>query len=186
MKVLIYSFQRISLGVFLILNCHCAQAQGTLELKTNIVPYLVGAPINLSGEYLIKERIGIEASVWYGWDKDEFTITDTITGAKSKVLFKDSQMVLFGAGKYYFSPKNGGDRFFAGVTLYHQFYLYYKRSLPSQPFIKKPSSETGIGAVIGYKWMIKKRFVLELDILGIITNDSSSGILPSLKVGYRL
>ncbi len=169
-----------------VLSVASAQAQGTLELKTNVVPYIAGIQINLSGEYIIKKRFGVEASVWYGWDKDQFTDTDTATGAKNNILLKDSQMVLLGAGKYYFSPKTGGDRFFGGIALYHHFYLSYIREIPNEPPAEKPKSETGFGVLIGYKWIIKQHFLIEAELLGSISNKSSSGILPSLKLGYRL
>ncbi len=159
-----------------------AQAQGKWELKTDVVPYLIEFDINLSGEYILTERIGVEASVWYGSDGFSYTDTDTTTGVSSNVSLENKQMVLFVAGKYYFSPKHGGDRFFAGLTAYHQFNVVYKQINVS---FKKPQNATGVGVMVGYKWMIKERLVIEADLLASYSTDDLFFLLPSLKLGYR-
>jgi len=88
----------------------------------------------------------------------------------------------FVAGKYYFSPKRGGDRFFAGAIVFHNFYVSYK--LTNQA-LEKPKSTTGIGPMIGYKWIARERLVAEIGLISSYSTDDLFFLLPNLKLGYR-
>jgi hypothetical protein len=166
-----------------------AQAQGRLELKLNPVTLVVLPAVELAGEYLLNKRVGLEAGIGFFWEKDVFTGKDTVTGDPVKVTFRSGQINAYLSGKYYFSPRQGGDRLFAGPVLFHHFYTSLEYT--GQP-IKKPGSSTAVGADVGYKWLIRKRWVLEPSLRGIFYFQSLSDrergsfvLGPNLKAGYR-
>lgn len=81
--------------------------------------------------------------------------------------------VVFGSAKYYLIPKYGADRFHVGAFL-------------SQPF---EEDRVGIGFLIGYKLVSKKRIVFEVGLgAGRLIGDSSSYDFTgygNLNIGYR-
>ncbi|GEM_PF-2130906 len=54
-----------------LLSIYTAQAQGKFELKANVLPLLLSSQAELSGEYLLGERIGIEAGGGYYWSDSQ-------------------------------------------------------------------------------------------------------------------
>ena len=81
--------------------------------------------------------------------------------------------VVFGSAKYYLIPKYGADRFHVGAFV-------------SQPFNE---DRLGIGFLLGYKLVSKKRIVFEVGIgAGRLIGESSSFDLTgygNLNIGYR-
>ncbi len=149
--------------LFLLLCTGSATAQGKLELKINALSFISVTPVELSLEYLLSDRIGMEAGVGYRWDEGSNTRLDT-----SMMLIKTSieskELNYYLKGKYYFSPKHGGDRFFTGLSLDYRYYTSYTLDEEEAP---KPSDSIGIGIEPGYKWAIRKKWIIETSFLWV-------------------
>lgn len=61
-------FFRRFLAVCLFFSYHTATAQSKLELKTEVLGLAFDTQVEASLEYLLDERVGIEAGVGYDWD----------------------------------------------------------------------------------------------------------------------
>ncbi|GEM_PF-1190037 len=169
-------------------SIYSAQAQGKVELKANVLSLLFDR-IELSGEYLLSRRIGVEAGIGYEWFKisvAEPFVTPTVVRE-----VRESRLInYYLSGKYYFFPKYGGDRLFTGVLLHHQYYA--SRTVNGQD-VEKPKSATAVGIEPGYKWAIKQRFLIEASTrwnwsfpkngFGELTYDLD--LLINGKIGYR-
>lgn len=186
-------FFRNFLAVCLFFSYHNAAAQSKLELKANLLPVLLSSRAELSGEYFLSDRIGIEAGIGYEWGESRIGYTDT-TSANGGVIWttilKGRLVNYYLSGKYYFSPKHGGDRFFAGAIIHHQ---YYASHVLNGQNTEKPDSVTGIGIEPGYKWAIKKKIVIEIGMRGLFKlgkngfGDRTIDFDPAFngKLGYR-
>ncbi len=107
---------------------YTAQAQGKFEIKANVLPFLLSSQAELSAEYLLRERLGIEAGVGYYWSESKSGYRDTISTTGGIIwdrITKSRKVNFYVSGKYYFKPKYGGDRFFTGVLLHHVYYSTY-------------------------------------------------------------
>ncbi len=174
---------------YLLLSIASAQAQGRLELKANVLPIAILSRAELSGEYLLSSRIGIEAGVGYEWENLSLSEPFMMNNGAREIR-KSRLMNYYLSGKYYFFPKNGGDRLFTGILLHHQYYL--SRTINGQA-AEKPDPVTSFGIEPGYKWTIKKRFVAETGIRWLISwSEVSLGgkifdldMVINGKIGYR-
>lgn len=75
-----------------------------IDIKVNPIGLLFNSP-DFSGEYIVKEDIGIEVGLGFEYG-------NTLFGNLQKSGFN-----IFAAGKYYFNPDDGGDKFYAGIYL---------------------------------------------------------------------
>jgi len=141
-------------------------------------------------EYLLGERVGIEAGVGYDWDNGTSARFD------SSLMFinvdvERRELSAYLQGKYYFSPKVGADRFFAGLSLHYITIPTYKIDGEESGTL---GDAVGFGLEGGYKWAIKERFIGEVGLLMRFTSQenrfsnnrivSFDGILRA-KIGYR-
>jgi len=94
-------------------------------------------------------------------------------GGQLDIYAAEDGGVVFGSAKYYLIPKYGADRFHVGAFV-------------SQPF---DGDRLGIGFLIGYKLVSKKRIVFEVGIgAGRLLGDNSSFDVTgygNLNIGYR-
>lgn len=135
----------IGIFSFTILN-----AQG--EVRINPVGLLFGSP-DLSGEYIVSPDFGAELTM------------SLETGTWGVVTYDDYEAKKSGfgvmlAGKYYFSPEDDADRFYAGLYMRNKSYAVdsdedgyvygYKRS------------STSAGLILGYKWVSHRNVVFEI------------------------
>jgi len=119
------------------------------ELKTNPIGAIFGT-IPLSVEYVINDNIGIEATLGYYFKKDN-TFSD---------VDKSSGLVLNGLFKYYFVPKNGGDRFYA-----FPYIRYVNRNVSfTEDGSGYEASYTAFGAGfgVGYKWVAESGLLVDI------------------------
>lgn len=164
-----------------LLSFYTAQAQGKVELKADVLAVFESA-VEVSGEYLLASRWGIEAGVGYQAYK---YINDAYTSTvKSKFINT------YIAGKYYFKPKHGGDRFFVGAVA--NYYVFLSNTVRGQQ-IEKPDNAIIPGIEPGYKWLLKERFIIELSARFLLENkdfvyedrEGYINVLVNGRIGYR-
>ncbi len=183
----------------LLLSCLCmflTSAQAQVELKINPLGILFSSP-DLAAEYLVNDNLGVELSLGlvYGNTLGSGLIDDSFKIKKSGYRVRLS-------GKYYFSPEDGCDKFYAGMYLGPR---STKFSGDSTVWGYDPGyklSGFAIGLLVGYKWVADSGLVFEIGAGGgralgekFTFNDGSldeSGFdgfgvdfVGTLAVGYR-
>lgn len=135
-----------------------ASVMAQIEIKTNPIGALFGN-IPISAEFILNENVGLEATLGYYYKKDDtFSESSSVSG-----------LVTTGQFKYYFNPKNGGDRFYA-----FPYIRYASRSFTftdNTDEIKATYTAFGAGFGIGFKWVSDKGILLDMG-LGIGKNFS--------------
>ncbi len=157
-----------------------------IDIKVNPVGLLFNSP-DFSGEYIVKEDIGIEVGLGLEYG-------NTLFGNLQKSGFN-----IFAAGKYYFNPNHGGDNFYAGIYLRPRQKTFTDEDNELGGF--KTSAFAG-GVMFGKKWVSSKNIVFELSLgLGRAFNNKVTYVDPNndqsvrglgldgifrFAVGYRL
>lgn len=186
-------FFRRFLAVCLFFSYHTATAQSKLELKANLLPILLESRAELSGEYLVSERIGIEAGIGYGWGTSKSGYRDTTSMSGGTIWteirqFREANYYL--SGRYYFAPKQGGDRFLMGALMEYRHFTSYTLNGVE---LERPEAELHIGVEPGYKWVLNKRFIIEIGTRalfmlgerGLGSGFIDLGFAYNSKIGYR-
>ncbi len=133
------------------------------EVKINPIGFLFNSP-DLSAEYLINDDIGVELVI----GADYGTIVGTgLTGDE----LRKSGFRLRAIGKYYFSPNDGTDAWYAGVYLGPR-----QRTVSgnSDSLFDSGWKQTAFtaGFTGGYKWVTAKGIIFELGLgIGRAFND---------------
>lgn len=169
--------------LFLLLGSASTIAQGKLELKANVLPILASRA-ELSGEYLINFKFGIEAGIGYN------KLEDTKGELPQKDIWTSQLLNLYLSGKYYFSPKHRNDRFFVGVIADYYNHISYQLNGVD---IDKPGSNLGLGLEPGFKWVIREKLLIEASIRGLFYLEEYSyggrvynfDTMLNGKIGYR-
>lgn len=174
----------LAMFAFAISNTTVAQ----IELKINPIGLLFNSP-DLSAEYIVNEDIGLEFGL--GFEYGTQNLTD----------LKKSGFNVFLAGKYYFSPDDGADKFYAGAYLRPRTRKFTDDDNDGFDFGYKQSAFAA-GILVGYKWVGARGILFELGFGAgrafgdkITYNDSNNNseevdgfgvdILGRLAVGYR-
>jgi hypothetical protein len=124
-----------------------------IEVKINPIGALFGSP-DVSAEYLVNETFGAELTLSAEMGKySSVTIGDT----ESEI--RKSGFGVMGAGKYYFSPDDGCDKFYAGLYLRQKSYKVYDKLNDDYNEFKRSIFAGGL--MIGYKWVGETGFVFE-------------------------
>lgn len=162
-----------------------------IELKINPVGALFNNP-DIVGEYLVNEDIGIEVGLGFVYGSSAIDFGEDL---------KRSGFSFLVAGKYYFSPDDGCDKFYAGAYLRPRT-LTYKDNDTSDNFdYGYKQSAFGVGLMTGYKWVGARGIIFEIGFgLGrafgaknTYNDNSNTYEIPSLgidgfgrlAVGYR-
>ncbi len=122
------------------------------EVKVNPIGLLFGG-ISASGEYILSDNMGVEVSA-------------NLLSRKASFLAEDAKLTGFGFGaayKYYFSPEDGGDKFYANV------YARYggqksKFDDGAGQQITANYSVVAVGFGVGYKWVADSGLLFELGL----------------------
>ena len=137
----------ISLVAMLFVLQPAAQAQ--VDLTLNPIGILFGG-INVGADFGVSENFSIEATLGYGSNK----ILD-VQGTNIPVI---------ATGKYYFSPKQGADRFYADAFLRYMNRQWNYDDNTNQ--LDYTSNRFGIGFGVGYKVVSKGGFVFDVNLGG--------------------
>jgi hypothetical protein len=182
-----------TLLIFIIINC-TALAQQHLEVKLNrVLPYTLNLPNELTLEYTLCKKIGIEGGIGYEKNYTIYSSYDSIGNYNILEIFKSKQIRYYIQGKYYFFPRTSNDGFFAGFMFYYNYYTFYEKN--DQP-LAKPNDTKAYGLESGYKWIITPNILLELSAGGLLSiekrraQDRLSMIYDTIfrinaKLGYR-
>lgn len=130
----------------------CAVLNAQIDVKINPIGLLFGSP-DLAGEYRVNDDFGAELTLSAEMGTAGVVTTDDFNPKKSG----------FGAmlaGKYYFSPENGCDKFYAGLYLRERSYKVEEDN-PDYLYGYKRTSFSG-GLLIGYKWVSRKNVIFEI------------------------
>lgn len=162
-----------------------------IELKINPIGLLFNSP-DISGEYIVNEDIGVEFGIGLEYGNAALDLGQSD--------LKKSGFSVFAAGKYYFSPDEGADKFYAGAYLRPRTRKYTDNDNDGFDYGYK-NSAFAVGVLVGYKWIGSRGILFELGVgLGrafgnnITYNDNSNtfttdgfGVdgLGRLAVGYR-
>lgn len=166
-------------------------ATAQVEVKINPVGLLFSR-ISANIEFIASDDLGIEGSPFI-----DFGSLDLGDGVDYSTL----SFGLMGAGKYYFGPRDGADRFYAGAYVRYKGGKYtIKDGDESDSFTR---TRVALGILTGYKWVSQKNVVFEIGFgLGrsivdnITTSDGFSDnvsdipifnidVVGRLAVGYR-
>ncbi len=166
-------------------------ATAQIEVKINPVGLLFSR-VSANVEFVVSDDFGVEGSPFI-----DFLSLDLGDGDK----YKTFSTGLMGAGKYYFGPRDGADRFYAGAYLRFRGGKYtVENGDDSDSFTR---TRLAVGLLTGYKWVSRKNVVFEIGFgLGrsitdnIKTNDGFSedvadiplvnfDFIGRLAVGYR-
>ncbi len=133
-----------------------AIAQAQIDLKINPLGLIFNSP-DLSGEYNVNENVGVELTLGFDYGNGTLGLIEGLKKSGYKVRL---------AGKYYFKPENGCDRFYAGLytgpksrslTLdgdSNQLGLNYDPSYKTSSFVA--------GLLVGFKWVSQKGVMFEI------------------------
>ena len=128
-------------------------AFGQMEVKINPLGAMFGRP-DISGEYIVSDVFGVEAGVSFAFGK--------ATGVSSN-LFGDATQSGLGfkvAGKYYFSPDDGGDGWYGGIYLRQEsLKITYDSANQNSDYT---SNVFAGGVEFGKKWVYDSGFLIEL------------------------
>ncbi len=162
-----------------------------VELKINPLRILLFNSADIVGEYAINEDFGVEL----GFGLRYGTYGELLDQELDRSGFR-----FLAAGKYYFGPKEGTDRFYAGVYLRPKSVTFEDNDGNDFDSGFKQSS-IGVGLMLGYKWVGARGITLEVGGgLGrgvnkktTLNNNDNTINIPSLNidgllrlaVGYR-
>lgn len=133
---------------------------GQLDLKINPIGLLFNSP-DVVAEYGLSSDFGAELGVGLNYG-------DATLGLGN---LKKSGYNVLAAGKYYFGPNDGIDKFFAGVYLKQRSIKFTDNDEDGFDFGYKQSAFAG-GLLTGYKWVSGRGIVLEFAAgLGRAFND---------------
>lgn len=121
------------------------------EVKVNPIGLLFGG-ISASGEYILNDNMGVEVSA-------------RLSSNKLTITTEETKLTGFGIGaayKYYFSPDDGADKFYANLyARYGGLSGKYTGSI-SAAEEKATYSKVAVGFGIGYKWLADSGLLFEL------------------------
>lgn len=176
----------LALCAFAISSTSSAQ----IELKINPIGLLFNSP-DLSAEYIVNEDIGVEFGIGLEYGETNGVLTEGL---------KKSGFSVFVAGKYYFSPDDGADKFYAGAYLRPRTRKFTDNDDDGFDFGYKQSAFAA-GILAGYKWVGARGILFEIGIGAgrafgdkITYNDENNNFetdgfgidfLGRLAVGYR-
>ncbi|MBK9270594.1 MAG: DUF3575 domain-containing protein [Saprospiraceae bacterium] len=124
----------------------CQLGYSQIEVKVNPIG-LIFSNVDLGVEFGINEHFGIEPRLIVDFDSYDFE------GEK----WSSSRFGTIVEGKYYFNPSKGINKFY--VDLYGKF-ITGKITASNEPDINSTRLAMGFG--LGYKWVNRKNFVIEL------------------------
>ncbi len=159
------------------------------EVKVNPIGLLFGG-ISASGEYILSDNMGVEVSA-------------RLSSNKLTISTESTKLTGFGFGaayKYYFSPEDGGDKFYANVYARYGGLSGKYTGTVSQQTETVNYSKVAVGFGAGYKWVADSGLLFELG-LGVGRNlgqkwtysDNQDYLTPSwgldltgkLAIGWR-
>jgi len=124
-------------------------ANAQVDLTLNPIGLLFGG-VNVGADFGVSENFSIEATLGYGSNK----ILDV----------RGTNIPVIATGKYYFSPKQGADRFYADAFL-----RFMNRNWNYEDNTNKAdytSNRFGLGFGVGYKVVSKGGFVFDVNLGG--------------------
>lgn len=162
-----------------------SQAFTQVDLSTNPLG-IIFKYMHLYTDVPVSQSISVEGGLGYSFDRFEVLETE----------YKSSGIVIRALGKYYFSPKNGHDRFNIGP------YARFASAKIKYSGENVNNSRLGIGLYGGYKWVTKGNIIFELgigmgrafinkytsDLSSFNANDWPAGnfdVTGKMAVGYR-
>ena len=135
----------------------CASAFiGTSQIDATINPIgLLFGNFSVGGDYIVNDNLSVELSAGFGGKSED----DEFTGS-----YKYRNVGINAFGKYYFSPDNGGDKFYTGVFLRYinRNYEYENDGLFDNSDYKQ--SRIGGGFLTGYKVVSDGGFVFDINL----------------------
>ena len=128
-------------------------ASAQMEAKVNPLGAMFGKP-DISGEYIVTDNFGVEASVSFAFGKVAGVSLD---GAEKPT---QSGLGFKVAGKYYFSPDDGGDGWYGGIYIRQESRtVSYSSAYNTNDY----KSDVFAGGVeFGRKWVFDSGFLIEL------------------------
>jgi len=128
------------------------QAQ-QVEAKINPLGALFGSP-EISAEYIVSDNFGVELGASFAFGRASFvSVDDTFEPTKSGFGLKL-------AGKYYFSPEDGADKWYGDIYLRQESITIEDKNNQGYQGFKRSIFAGGIE--FGYKWAFDSGLLLEL------------------------
>jgi hypothetical protein len=118
--------------------------QNIIEVKTKPLSFFLGS-LGISSEFHVKEKFSIEPD-----------LTFNLVSFSQFENFNNKGFIFSLQGKFYCIPKSNGDKLYLGL------YTKYK-SIQDFRFNNIVRNEAAIGIMLGYKWLLSNRIVLQVD-----------------------
>jgi len=132
--------------------CFFTSAFAQVDLKINPIGALFGNP-DVSADFALSDKFSVEGGL--GLNLGSFSI--------GELSYKRSGFGAFAAGKTYFNPEDGADKF--GLGVYSKF-----RSIKSKVDGTDSSTDNytrnrfAVGLLCGWKWVSDKNILFEIDL----------------------
>ena len=133
-----------------------AKAQ-IIDVTINPIPLLFGN-VNVGAEYVVNDNIGVELTIGIASGKD-----DALTGDAEAKYFG---MPIAVFGKYYFSPDDGADKFYADIWLKYVNRSYEYDGPDADLFVGYSQTRFGGGFGIGFKAVADNGLVFDIGFGG--------------------
>ena len=124
-----------------------------VDVKINPIGALFNSP-DVAVEYNINEDIGVELTLGLDYGKIANILGEDLKKSGFKVRV---------AGKYYFGPEDGCDKFYAGLYLGPRSFSVKDDDGDAFDFGYKVSAFTA-GLLGGFKWVSRKNIIFEIGI----------------------
>ncbi|MFK7775010.1 MAG: DUF3575 domain-containing protein [Saprospiraceae bacterium] len=144
------------------------------EIKIDALGPIWEEEINVSYEWLFKDKIGIEGGIGYIYSPERLSsISNTTVMIDGVIPFKKRAWSFLVSGKYYFSPKPKGNRFFLGTFILYRtqpkiedaYFEAYEMYF-NEPDKYLPDANLSVGLSTGYKILLFKDQIILEPILG--------------------
>ncbi len=177
-------FLKFVLSIIVMTITYGAHAQ--FELKAGPIGLLFDSP-DISGEYLINQDIGIQATL--GLDYGDFNLN-----------YDQSSKVGVAArlqAKFYFKPKIKADGFYAGLYAGPEFLSVEYTDwdvLGNNQVNEEKGTIFSAGMLIGYKWLGKRNILFEMaggagrnygELANDVINTGQYDFMWLIAIGYR-
>lgn len=132
--------------------CISLNLSAQFEVKINPIGVLFNSP-NVSAEYIVSDDIGVEAIIGLDYGNAALGLVD----------LKKSGYSIRLAGKYYFNPDDGADKFYVGLYTGPRSRTFTDEGDDGFDSGYKISAFTA-GVLGGFKWVSSRNIVFEIGI----------------------
>jgi len=131
--------------------CFFVGAYAQIDVKINPLGLLFGSP-DLSADFALSDKFSVEGGL--GLNLGKFSIND--------VSYKRNGVSFFAAGRTYFNPEAGADKF--GLGIYARAKNIRSKVDVGESANNYTRNRFALGFMVGWKWVSDSNIVFEIDL----------------------